>query len=96
MISGAFAYIQNANGGSQSLEPQINPVLLVPLGHSLLLDAHVDFTGFFARKNSTSGPYGGEVFKTIEDAQLDWLAEFSTLQWSAGAISCPSGCITNA
>lgn len=75
MISGAFAYIQNANGGSQSLEPQINPVLLVPLGHSLLLDAHVDFTGFFTRQNSTSGPYGGEVFKTIEDAQLDWLAD---------------------
>lgn len=75
VISGAFAYIQNANGGVQSLEPQINPVLLVPLGHSLLLDAHVDFTGFFARRNSTSGPYGGEVFKTIEDAQLDWLAD---------------------
>jgi hypothetical protein len=75
VISGAFAYIQNANGGSQTLEPQINPVLLVPMGHSLLLDAHVDFTGFFFRQNSTSGPYGGQVLKTIEDAQLDWLAD---------------------
>jgi hypothetical protein len=75
VISGAFAYIQNANGGSQSLAPQINPVLLVPMGHSLLFDAHVDFTGFFTRQNGTSGPYGGEVFKTIEDAQLDWLAD---------------------
>lgn len=75
VISGAFAYIQNSNGGVQSLEPQINPVLLVPMGRSLLLDAHVDFTGFFARENSTSGPYKGQVFKTIEDAQLDWLAD---------------------
>lgn len=75
VISGAFAYIQNANGGAQSLAPQINPVLLVPIGHSLLLDAHVDFTGFFIRQSGTSGPYGGEVYKTIEDAQLDWLAD---------------------
>jgi hypothetical protein len=75
VISGAFAYIQNANGGAQSLAPQINPVLLLPMGHSLLLDAHVDFTGFFTRENGTSGQYGGQVFKTIEDAQLDWLAD---------------------
>ncbi len=75
VISGAFAYIQNANGGAQSLAPQINPVLLVPIGHSLLVDAHVDFTGFFTRQDGTSGLYGGPVFKTIEDAQLDWLAD---------------------
>src|ERR1019366_3338682 len=75
VISGAFAYVQNANGGVQSLAPQINPVLLVPMGHSFLLDAHVDFTGFFVRQNSTSGPYKGQVFKTIEDAQIDWLAD---------------------
>ena len=75
VISGAFAYIQNANGGEQSLEPQINPVLLVPMGHSLLLESHIDFTGFFTRQNGTSGPYKGEVFKTIEDAQIDWLAD---------------------
>lgn len=75
VISGAFAYIQNASGGTQNLGPQVNPVLLVPMGHSLLLDAHVDFTGSFARENSKSGSYGGEVFKTIEDAQLDWLAD---------------------
>jgi hypothetical protein len=75
VISGAFAYVQNANGGEQSLQPQINPVLLVPFGHSLLLESHVDFSGFFTRENGKTGPYKGQVFKTIEDAQLDWLAD---------------------
>jgi hypothetical protein len=75
VISGAFAYVQTSRGGVQTLVPQINPVLLVPMGHSLLLDAHVDFTGSFARQGSPSGPYKGPVFKTIEDAQIDWLAD---------------------
>lgn len=75
VLSGAFAYIQNSSGGRQTLIPQINPVLLVPIGRSLLLDAHVDFTGVFDRQTSPSGPYKGEVFKTIEDAQIDWLAD---------------------
>jgi len=75
VISGAFAYIQNSTRGGQSLEPQVNSVLLIPFGHSLLLESHVDFTGFFTRENFTSGPYTGKVYKTIEDAQLDWLAD---------------------
>jgi hypothetical protein len=74
-ITGAFAYIQNSNGGVQTLEPQIDPVLLVPIGNSLLLESHVEFTGVFARQNFQSGPYVGKVFKTIESAQLDWLAD---------------------
>jgi hypothetical protein len=74
VLSGAFAYIQNSSGGAQSLAPQINPVLLVPMGKSVLLESHVDFTGFFQRRNRTSGDFTGEVFKTVESAQLDWLA----------------------
>jgi hypothetical protein len=75
VLSGAFAYIQNSSGGVQSLAPQINPVLLVPMAKSVLLESHVDFTGFFQRRNRTSGDFTGEVFKTIESAQLDWLAD---------------------
>lgn len=75
VISGGFAYIQNVSGGVQSLAPQINPVLLVPIGHSLLLESHVDFTGYFIRKDNNSGPYAGKIYKTTESAQLDWLAD---------------------
>jgi hypothetical protein len=74
VISGAFAYIQNATGGAQTLTPQIVPVLLVPMGHSLLIESRVEFTGFFQREDGTSGRYAGKVFKTIDYAQLDWLA----------------------
>lgn len=90
VITGAFAYVQNSSGGVQSLEPQINPVLLFPIGHSLLLESHVDFTGFFNRENGTSGPYKGKVFKTIEDAQLDWLAD-SHMTVVAGRYILPFG-----
>jgi hypothetical protein len=90
VISGAFAYVQNTSGGIQSLEPQINPVLLVPIGHSLLLESHVDFTGFFNRENFTSGPFTGKVFKTIESAQLDWLADSHAIV-VAGRYNLPFG-----
>ena len=75
VISGAFAYIQNSSGGVQTLEPQINPVLLVPIGHSLLLESRAEFTGLFQRKDMNSGPYAGKVFKSVDYAQLDWLAD---------------------
>jgi len=90
VISGAFAYIQNATGGVQTLTPQIVPVLLVPMGHSLLLESRVEFTGFFERENQTTGPYVGKVFKTIDYAQLDWLAT-SHVQAVAGRFVLPFG-----
>src|ERR1035438_9373470 len=78
VISGAFAYIQNTSGGVQSLVPQIVPVLLAPMGHSLLLESRVEFTGFFQRENLPSEPfsgrYAGKADKTVDYAQLDRLA----------------------
>lgn len=90
VISGAFAYIQNASGGVQSLVPQINPVLLLPVGKSMLIESHVEFTGLFARQNGNSGPYGGKVYKTVESAQLDWLAD-SHVTFVAGRYYLPFG-----
>jgi hypothetical protein len=79
VISGAFAYIQNTSGGVQSLVPQIVPLLLAPMGHSLLLESRVEFTGFFQRESSPSGAFSGrfagKVYKTVDYAQLDWLAD---------------------
>ena len=74
LISGGAGYIQNWNGGVTSLEPQINPVLLVPFGSHVLLESRVDFTGFFQHEHQTYGSFTGKVFKTVEFAQVDWLA----------------------
>jgi hypothetical protein len=90
VISGAFAYIQNADGGVQTLIPQIVPVLLVPMGHSVLLESRAEFTGVFQREDQPSGRYAGKVFKTIDYAQLDWLAN-SHVTAVAGRFILPFG-----
>jgi hypothetical protein len=74
VLSGGAGYVYNVNGGVPTLEPQINPILLVPFGRHVLLESRTDFTGFFQREDQTSGPYKGKVFTTVEFAQLDWLA----------------------
>ena len=89
-ISGGMGYIHNVSGGVTSLEPQINPVLLVPFGSHLLLESRTDFTGFFQRQNQTSGPFTGKVFKTVEFAQVDWLAN-THLILTAGRYLLPFG-----
>uniref|UniRef100_A0A372ILL6 Uncharacterized protein n=1 Tax=Paracidobacterium acidisoli TaxID=2303751 RepID=A0A372ILL6_9BACT len=74
VLSGDVDYIYNVNGGIPTLLPQINPLLLLPLGSHLLVESRTEFTGFFERRNGTSGDYTGEIFKTVDYAQLDWLA----------------------
>lgn len=74
IISGGAGYVHNIDGGVPTLEPQVDPVLLFPFGRHLLLESRTDFTGFFQRQDRTSGPFTGKVFKTVEFAELDWLA----------------------
>lgn len=74
LIEGGAGYVHNVTAGVTTLEPQIDPVLLVPFGRHVLLESRTDFTGFFERQAQTSGPFTGKVFKTVEFAQLDWLA----------------------
>jgi hypothetical protein len=90
LISGGMGYVHNVDGGITSLEPQINPVLLVPIGPHVLLESRVDFTGFFQRQHLTSGPFTGKVFKTVEFAQVDWLANTHLIA-TAGRYSLPFG-----
>lgn len=75
IIAGGAGYVHNISGGGPTLEPQIDPVLLVPFGRHVLLESRTDFTGFFERQNFTSGSFKGKVFKDVEYAQLDWLAD---------------------
>jgi hypothetical protein len=74
VLTGGLGYIYTANGGVPTVEPEINPVLLVPVGSSILLESRAEFTGFFQRRDGTSGDYTGEVFKSVDYAQVDWLA----------------------
>ena len=89
-ISGGMGYVHNVSGGVTTLEPQINPILLVPFGSHVLLESRTDFTGFFQRENLTSGPFTGKVFKTVEFAQVDWLANTHLIA-TAGRYVLPFG-----
>jgi hypothetical protein len=74
VISGSLGYVFSDQGGIPTVEPQVNPELLLPLGKHVLFETRVDLTGFFQRRHGTTGDYTGEVYNTIEFAQLDWLA----------------------
>jgi hypothetical protein len=89
-ISGGLGYIHNVNGGITSLEPQINPVLLVPFGSHVLLESRTSFTGFFERRDLTSGPFTGKVFKSVDYAQVNWLAHTHIIA-TAGRYLLPFG-----
>lgn len=90
VISGGGGYIHNVNGGVTTLLPQINPILLVPFGRHVLLESRTDFSGFFQRQDQTSGPFKGKVFKTVDFAQIDWLANSHAIV-SAGKYLLPFG-----
>lgn len=89
-ISGGLGYIHTINGGVTALTPQIDPVLLVPFGSHVLLESRTSFTGFFERKDLTSGPFTGKVFKSVDYAQIDWLASTHIIA-TAGRYLLPFG-----
>jgi hypothetical protein len=90
VLSGTFAYVQNTNGGVTALEPEIETVLLVPFGSHVLLESRAEFTGFFTREFQTHGPFVGKVFKNVDYAQVDWLANTHLIA-TAGAYLLPFG-----
>ena len=90
VLSGTFGYIHNVNGGVTALEPQIETVLLVPFGPHVLLESRAEFFGFFTRQNQTTGPFTGKVFKSVDYAQVDWLANTHVIA-TAGDFLLPFG-----
>ncbi len=90
VLSGGLGYVHIVDGGVTALEPQIDPILLIPFGSHVLLESRTDFTGFFQRKDQTSGPFTGKVFKTVEFAQIDWLANTHVIA-TAGRYLLPFG-----
>jgi hypothetical protein len=73
VLSGGMGYIYNVNGGTSTLQPAINPVLLVPIGSHLLGESRAGFVGVFQRRNG-NGDYTGQVFESVDYVQADWLA----------------------
>ena len=90
VLSGTMAYVQNVNGGATALEPEVETVLLVPFGSHVLLESRAEFIGFFTREHQTTGPFTGKVFKSVDYAQLDWLANTHLIA-TAGAFLLPFG-----
>jgi hypothetical protein len=90
VLSGSMGYIHNVNAGAPSLEPQVQTVLLVPFGSHVLLEARADFQGVFQRENQTTGPFTGKVFKSVDYAQVDWLANTHVIA-TAGMFLLPFG-----
>ena len=73
VLSGGMGYVYNVNGGTSTLEPAIDPVLLIALGSHVLVESRTEFTGYFQRRNG-NGDYTGQVFTNVDYAQADWLA----------------------
>jgi hypothetical protein len=90
VVSGSLAYVYTVDGGIPTLLPQINPVLLVPLGPHVLFENRAEFTGFFERRDGTSGDYTGKIYKTVDYVELDWFANTHVIA-SAGRYLLPFG-----
>jgi len=90
ILSGSAGYFTNVqSGGEVTLVPEVNPVLLLPLGQRWLIESRGEFEGDFERKNG-SGPFGGQVAKELAYLQADYIANpYVTI--SAGRFLTPFG-----
>jgi len=73
VLTGNAGYFSNVEAGKTEQVPEINPVLLLPLGDRWLIESRAEFYGEFQRK-STDGPYGGQVEKDLDYLQVDYIA----------------------
>jgi len=89
-ISGGMGYIHKIDGGIPTLEPQIDPVLLIAVGSRILFESRTDFTGVYQKEMLTSGSYTGKVYTDVAFAQIDWLAN-SHVNAVAGRYLLPFG-----
>jgi hypothetical protein len=68
--AGAFSFVA---AGQQTLDAQINPVLLLPLADHWLIESRAEFEGAFQRPPG-GGPYGGPVSKNLDYLEADYIA----------------------
>src|ERR1700730_8325720 len=59
ILTGNAGFFTHIEGGKADLVPEINPVILLPLGDRWLVETRGEFKGEFQRPQG-GGPYGGE------------------------------------
>ena len=72
LLTGNAGYFTNIEGGHAELNPQISPVLLLPIGDRWLVEARGEFEGDFERPDG-GGAYAGKVSKDLDYVQLDYI-----------------------
>lgn len=89
LLTGNAGYFTKIQGGNVAIVPEINPVLLIPVGENWLVEARGEFEGDFERKNG-NGSYGGQVQKELNYLQVDYIAN-PYLTITAGRFLTPFG-----
>ena len=90
VISGGAAWVTTKNGDATFHQPILSPVLALPLGSKLLVEARGDVRWLIAKEGFTSGDYQSTFFGTLEYLQLDYLAH-PNLTITAGRFLTPFG-----
>jgi hypothetical protein len=73
IISGSVGMLSETNEGVNFFQPVLAPVFAAPLGSHLMVEGRFNFDGFFIQNNRT-GPYNGQLFKSTQILQLDYIA----------------------
>jgi hypothetical protein len=73
VLTGSAGFFTSVIAGQTALEPQINPVLLVPFGDRFLIESRAEFLGDFERSGA-GHPFTGKVEKELDYLQLDFIA----------------------
>jgi hypothetical protein len=89
ILTGNAGFFTNVNGGQAELVPEINPVILLPLGDRWLIESRGEFKGEFERPDG-GGPYGGKVEQEVDYLQVDYIAN-KYLTITAGRFLTPFG-----
>lgn len=73
ILTGNAGYFTTVDAGNNELVPEVNPVLLLPLGDKWLVEARAGFYAEFERPGAGQ-PYGGKVEKDLDYLQADYIA----------------------
>lgn len=74
ILSGGAAFVPTWEAGDPTLVSIISPVVLVPLGKNFMVESRAEFEGDFVRRNGNSGDFTGAIDKSLEYAQMDYIA----------------------
>ena len=72
ILTGNAGFFTDVIGGETELVPEINPVILLPLGDRWLIESRAEFKGDFERPDG-GGPYGGKVEQEVDYLQVDYI-----------------------